>query len=146
MSTLPLSSQNSDFINTPQGNVAMSTTPQGKEGEVVRVATAEFPLQEVGGEVELPQEVISSGVQVHSTRPSLPEVVVDQGVVGVGEAMPSVQPLGSSVVLPLTDEQIAKALHQSVSTSVRWLAEWCVKKMKMVHTTVTGKNNASLKQ
>jgi len=142
MSTLPSSSQNSDFTQPSQGNGVISTTPQGKEGEAVRVATAEFPLQEVGSEIELSKEVILSGVQVHSADKP-PQIIEEQSVVRVAQAAPKAQIPGDSVVLPLTDEQIAKALHQSVTTSVRWLAEWCVRKMKVVHATVTRKSTAS---
>jgi hypothetical protein len=144
MSTLPSSSQNSDFTQATRGNMVMSTTPQGKEREVVQVATAEFPLQEVGQEIELSREVISSGVQAHPAETKLPQVVVDQGVVSVGDVGSTGQSAGGQVILPLTDEQIAKALHASVTSSVRWLAEWCVRKMKMVHRTMTGKNNTKM--
>ncbi len=35
------------------------------------------------------------------------------------------------VILPLTKEEVDKGLHHKVVDSVRWLAEWCVKMIKM---------------
>jgi hypothetical protein len=35
----------------------------------------------------------------------------------------------------LTDDQIAKGLHEGINT-VRWLAEWCVRKLKHLHYTL----------
>jgi len=46
--------------------------------------------------------------------------------------------LGSSndpnapVTLPLTEEQLQVALHMKVWQSIRWLAEWCVRQIKML--------------
>jgi hypothetical protein len=47
--------------------------------------------------------------------------------------------LGSSndpnapVTLPLTEEQLQVALHMKVWQSIRWLAEWCVRQIKVLH-------------
>lgn len=42
-------------------------------------------------------------------------------------------PTGSQkVVLPLTDDQIKLGLHHKVWEAIRWLAEWCVRQLKMV--------------
>ena len=130
-----------DDTSSNVASVQVSTTPQGKEGEVVRVGVAEFPLQEVGNEINLPKEVVSSGVQMHPTQATLPPSVVSQGVEVINQTRPEITTPGNSAVLPLTDEQIAKGLHASVTSSIRWLAEWCVRKLKMVHGAVTTKKS-----
>lgn len=40
---------------------------------------------------------------------------------------------GSSVItLPLTQQQVEEDLHKNIWESVRWLAEWCVRQVKML--------------
>jgi len=35
------------------------------------------------------------------------------------------------VVLPMTKDEVEKGLHHKVIDSVRWLAEWCIRMVKM---------------
>jgi len=46
----------------------------------------------------------------------------------------------TKVKLPLTEDQIQKGLHQQVWDSIRWLAEWCVRQMKMLKEKVMYKD------
>lgn len=46
------------------------------------------------------------------------------------------QPQNVTVTLPLTEEQVVKGLHEHVWDSIRWLAEWCVRQIKMLHGRV----------
>ena len=41
-------------------------------------------------------------------------------------------PQKPKVTLPLTDDQIKKGLHHKVWEAIRWLAEWCLRQLKMV--------------
>ena len=41
-----------------------------------------------------------------------------------------------AVVLPLSDEQIAIGLHKGITDSLRWLSEWCVRRLKQMHIAV----------
>ena len=44
-------------------------------------------------------------------------------------------PTGSQkVVLPLTDDQIKLGLHHKVWEAIRWLAEWCARQLKVIHS------------
>ena len=43
------------------------------------------------------------------------------------------------VVLPLTKDEVKKGLHHKVLDSVRWLAEWCIRMIKMFHEKVAYK-------
>ncbi len=96
-----------------------------------------------GQELELPKEVVSAGVRVHPTTIKIPAPVSKLGVKPSGMNIP-VQTT-STVVLPLTDDQIAKGLHEGINNSVRWLAEWCVKRLKHLHYTLKNVNGSLLR-
>ena len=87
-----------------------------------------------GQEFALPKEVISAGVRVQPTTVPIPQSVAQMGVKPAGGNIP-VQTT-TTVVLPLTDDQIAVGLHQSITNSWRWLAEWCVRRLKQLHVAV----------
>jgi len=42
-------------------------------------------------------------------------------------------PQNPTVTLPLTEAQVTEGLHHQVWESVRWLAEWCVRQVKLLH-------------
>lgn len=89
-------------------------------------------LKDISGkEIALPKEVASAGVRVHPTSVTIPQRVANLGVKPSVTSAPLAT--GSSVVLPLTDDQIAQGLSQSVTSSWRWLAEWCIRKIKQLH-------------
>ena len=50
--------------------------------------------------------------------------------------MTSPAPKNPVVTLPLTEEQVQTGLHQQVWASIRWLAEWCVRQIKLLHDKV----------
>lgn len=96
------------------------------------VGLGEPGLRDVtGGEVELAKEVASAGVKVHPTTVAIPQSVAQLGVKPTGTNVPA-QP-APAVALPLTDDQIAVGLHQSIASSIRWLAEWCLRRLKQLH-------------
>jgi hypothetical protein len=100
-------------------------------------------LQDVGGhEIELPKEVSQAGVRIQPTTIPIPPAVAQMGVRPAGNNIPVAQPT-PSVALPITDDQIAAGLHESVVHSWRWLSEWCVKRLKQIHMAIQssgGKN------
>lgn len=87
-----------------------------------------------GQELELPKEVQSAGVRIQPTTISLPAPIAKLGVAASGANIP-IQTT-STIVLPLSDDQIAIGLHQAVTNSMRWLAEWCVRRLKFLHITL----------
>ncbi len=87
-----------------------------------------------GQEMELPKEVHNAGVRMQPTVVSIPAHVTKLGVQPAGANIPA--QTVSSVVLPLSDEQIAIGLKEGITNSVRWLAEWCVRRLKHVHLTI----------
>jgi hypothetical protein len=116
-----------------------SSPPSGgssgaKEIEAVRTIPVETPaVVEVGQEKPLAPEVAQSGVSIHPTTVQIPKTVAQLGVKTVGQAPQASVP---KVSLPLTDDQIAQGLHQSITSSWRWLATWCVRRLKEVHVAL----------
>jgi hypothetical protein len=85
-------------------------------------------------ELDLPKEVVKSGVI------SIPQIVkVPTHLEGSGVAASGVNaPLGSgdSIALPLTDVEIIGGLSQDSTKSIKWLAEWCVRRLKILHVSL----------
>ncbi|MBI4065494.1 hypothetical protein HY409_03970 [Candidatus Gottesmanbacteria bacterium] len=131
-------SDQSDQSNSSQNSSGVGTGSINKELEVGGIRSGETPpLKDIGThEVELTHEVASVGVKVQPTSVALPQNVQQLGVKPSGPTTPVAS--GSTVTLPLTDDQIAKGLHQSITSSWRWLAEWCVRKIKQLHSGLTG--------
>lgn len=126
----------------PPSNPSGSTTPQAgtpqPSGSMAKetgphISFAEVPLmQEVGQETPLSNEVTKAGVTIQPTSVTLPPSMQTLGVKAVGLTASAVAAT-ATVSLPLTDDQIARGLHQSIMSSWRWLAEWCVRQLKQLH-------------
>lgn len=109
----------------------------GKEQEPVVEARGEAGFEEVGEHIELekPKEV-REHIKEIPHRPEIPREVERAGVRHAGPATPVKKAKGTSVNLPLTDDQIAAGLHAHVWESVRWLAVWCVRQLRKAHIIV----------
>ena len=83
--------------------IEIPTTPEVKE--------AEGYLERVEKEVELQKPIIDDYTQQVLLKSSAPQ--------------------NPKITLPLTDDQIQKGLHHHVWEAIRWLAEWCVRQMKI---------------
>lgn len=104
-----------------------------KESEPGAIST-EGLRDATGQEAAVPKEVLTAGVKVRPTTIPIPQSVAQMGVKPSGHNIP-VQTT-TTVVLPLTDDQIVVGLHQNFANSWRWLAEWCVRRLKQVHIAV----------
>jgi len=127
-----------DLPTTTPIPTPVSTGSINKEAEAGGLPS-EVPFRPAGQEVELSPEVVSSGVKVQPTSIPIPQPVVQMGVQAVGQ---NVAPSAPTLILPLSDDQIATGLKQSVWSSWRWMAEWCVRKLKQLHMgikTIHGK-------
>lgn len=125
------SQQISNNSSTPQQ--VSNSTVGGKELENVPV-TGEVPaLKEVGHENPLPAEVAHVGVSYTPTTVHIPPKIAQMGVTAVGQAS---APPAIVVSLPLTDDQIAQGLTQSITSSWRWMAEWCRRRLKQLHVGI----------
>jgi hypothetical protein len=129
-------------LSNPSGSTSVATpvpmpqttsaTPSGAKEVVGGGLDRQDGLRDATGqETTLSPEVSSSGVRIHPTTVSIPPPVAQMGVQPAGQNI-SVQTT-TSVVLPLTDDQIAVGLHQSITNSFRWLSTWCVRRLKQVH-------------
>jgi hypothetical protein len=80
--------------------------------------------------VDLEPEVESWLEKLEKEEAQLQQPVVDdQGQVVVDDSQQ--QGKGFKVILPLTKDEVEKGLHHKVIDSVRWLAEWCIRMVKM---------------
>jgi len=127
--------------STPPPTQPISYPGGGKEAEGMHIVSPELPLRAVGQEVSLPKEVQQVGVSVIPTTVPLPPQIQQMGVQSVGANVHPTSTNGSGVTLPLTDEQIAKGLHESIATSIRWLAEWCTRQILMMHDKVNSSSD-----
>ncbi len=60
----------------------------------------------------------------------LQKALADDYVKAIGMQSASAQ--NPQVTIPLTNDQIQAGLHHKVWEAIRWLAEWCVRQMKML--------------
>ncbi len=129
--TLPQS--NTSPSPPPPGAPPQPTGSMGKETGP-HISFVETPLmQEVGQETPLSNEVAKAGVTIQPTSVTMPPSVQELGVKVVGSSSPAVSVASPAVTLPLSDDQIARGLHQSIMSSWRWLAVWCVRQLKQAH-------------
>ncbi|MEK7533050.1 MAG: hypothetical protein AAB542_01320 [Patescibacteria group bacterium] len=136
MDTLPHTSSPQGIPPIPVTSPPPVAGSMAKEVAPIMSGTPEAPtIIEVGKDVELPQEVTKAGVRMSSDPVILPKLVQQMGVRSVDpvalEAVPS-----PVINLPISDEQIAKGLHQSIMTSWRWLAQWCTRQLQQAHFTL----------
>lgn len=152
MDTLPQSSSSSTPLpsaaSAPNPTVK-SVTPQGagtaKEVEITHTAPVEVPVvTEVGQEMPLAPEVSHVGVSLHPTTVEIPKTVQQLGVKPVGQYTP--KPAVSALVLPLSDEKIAEGLHQSITSSWRWLSQWCIRRLKELHIALNAKGGKVVRE
>lgn len=125
--TQPAISQTSPGAVPVTGSLAKEAEPH--------ISIAESPVvEEIGKEIDLPKEVQQVGVTLAPTTVEFPPNIAAMGVSAVGPQAVSVS--SEHIVLPLTDDQIAKGLHQSIMSSWRWLAQWCVRQLQKAHTAI----------
>jgi len=137
MNDLPDSASPAGTNNPTNTPIIQSGTGVGSISKEIEggVGLSEAGLHDVSGqEMELPKEVAAVGVKVQPTTVTIPQPVAQMGVISAGTNVPA-QP--AATVMPLTDDQIAVGLKQSITTSLRWLAEWCVRRLKQLHKKIT---------
>lgn len=134
MTDLPNSTDPQD--QTPP-STPLGVTPASSFGSKEVVGGVDRPeglRDATGNEMELPKEVVQAGVRVQPTSVPIPPKVAQMGVKPAGQNIP-VQTT-SAVALPISDAQIAAGLRISIVNSFRWLAEWCVKRIKQIRINV----------
>ncbi|MCL4338341.1 hypothetical protein M1271_01495 [Patescibacteria group bacterium] len=144
MNTTPANSQQKNYSQSVKSNSGIKSDKGvknqtvsvsiGKEHEAIKIASSETP-QMISKEVEIPKEVSEVGVTAIKESIELPPDVKKLGVTQSGASIPlvaSVTPL-PNVVLPISDQQVVAGLHSQISSALRWMAVWCVKKLKKAH-------------
>lgn len=111
-------------------------SPIGKEGETP--TAAKETVQEVVNEIELNHEVKKAGVEKRGeVVVELPPDVKKLGVTQTGATTPiSAVTSVTQVSIPITDSQVVAGLHAKVTSSLAWLASWCIKKLKKAHVAL----------
>jgi len=122
-----------DLPNSDDQNKQTPQTPiipgVGKEREGKQEVT---PITEYTRQVDLEPEVEGwlekvekedSQLQQPVTDDQTGQVVLDSAKGGQGQQF--------KAILPLTKDEVDKGLHHKVLDSVRWLAEWCIRMIKM---------------
>ncbi len=118
--------------NTSQASVSAGSA-HGKELEAVEISPTET-LQEVSKEPEIPKEVEKAGVMKVSETIELPPDVKKLGVVSSGASTPiTTTQVLPKVVLPISDQQIIVGLHAKITSALKWLSTWCIRKLKKAH-------------
>jgi hypothetical protein len=120
-------------LPTPSGNNPQPGTSVGVNKEI-EGGSSELPFRPTGQETEVSPEIASSGVKVQPTTIPIPQPVQAMGVKPAGQNIP---PAAPAVALPLSDDQIALGLKQGIWSSWRWLAQWCIRKLKQIHRRLT---------
>lgn len=128
MNDLPTSAVPNSMI--PQRPQKVGGGGLHKEIEVLPGQTESPVAPEYGRDQELSPDVAAAGVRIHPTSIPVPPPIASMGVApaGANVAMPA-----PAVKMPLTDDQIAQGLKQSITSSWRWLSEWCVRRLKQFH-------------
>ena len=88
------------------------------------------PITEYTRQVDLKPEVEGWLEKVEKEDSQLQQPVVNQqtGQVVLDDSQ---QQTGFKAILPLTKDEVEKGLHYKIIDSVRWLAEWCIRMIKM---------------
>lgn len=105
-----------------------------RAGERESVSSKQHEVKEIEEIPENPE--VGPEVESHLERiekdPAQMQKMADDYVKTVG-----VKPVSTGnqkVVLPLTDDQIKSGLHHKVWEAIRWLAEWCVRQLKVIRS------------
>ena len=115
--------------NTPQQKNAASATNVG--------SMAKEGLQTASLEIQPQKEVLDAGMRVLQDNIPVPPDLKRMGVSQSGPTA-SLTPMtpAPAIALPITDPQIVAGLHMQIYSAIRWLAEWCIRKLKKAHMTL----------
>jgi len=87
-----------------------------------------FPVVERPITPEVPPEV-EHVEAIAGAEISLPQPVTDDSG---GVVMDNVTPQQVTITLPLTEEEMSRALHLKIIYSLRWLGEWMKRLLKII--------------
>lgn len=97
--------------------------------------TENVPLVEVSENEPVPEQVSSWIEKLEKGEDvQLPQPITHDDQVLVSPANPQIDE--EKIILPMTEKQVEKGLHEQLFTGARWLAEWCVRLVKKFHGKV----------
>ncbi len=96
--------------------------------EIEKEKKEELPFKERPLTPEVPPEVEHLEA-VAGAEVSLPQPITDTGG---GVILDNIAPQQVTITLPLTEEEMQQALHLKIIYSLRWLAEWMKRLLKIV--------------
>lgn len=143
MSDLPVSdSKKKDEEVIESGVGGSKERGDGKSLDETRDKQEVTPMTEYTRKVDLEPEVESWLEKIEKEDTSLSKPVIDPGDDPVTTSQVVLEDIQGDqdkfkVVLPLTKEEVDKGIHSQVIESARWLAEWCLKMIKMFQGKVT---------
>lgn len=118
-----------DLPNSDDQNKQTPITPGvSKEREGKQEVT---PITEYTRQVDLEPEVEGWLEKVEKEDSQLQQPVADPASAGQVLLDNAQQQSGFKAILPLTKDEVDKGLQHKVLDSVRWLAEWCIRMIKM---------------
>lgn len=118
-----------DLPNDNDQNKQTPITPGvNKEREGKQEVT---PITEYTRQVDLEPEVEGWLEKVEKEDSQLQQPVTDDQTGQVILDDSQQQKPGFKVILPMSKDEVEKGLHHKIIDSVRWLAEWCIRMVKM---------------
>ena len=120
----------------------VSVSGGGSKERVVRERQERTPITEYTRKVDIEPEVESWMEKLEKENEQLDKPVTDdqgQTVLDDIDDVDDKKKPQFKVVLPMTKEEMEKGLHHKVASSARWLAEWCIRMIKMFHGKVAYK-------
>lgn len=123
--SIPVAGNTPSPVNISPGQVAVQT-PQAPTGSLFKEGAPRVAEQK---EFTPPAEVKEWVQEIKTAEEiTLPQPVKDE----FGEILlEAASPIKPKIVLPLTKPKIKQGLHKKIAESIRWLAEWCLRLIKM---------------
>ena len=104
------------------------------EQEKINISPAEKPTLVESDEFEIPPEVEHAGVTSDRSQViDLPPDVQKLGVSLSGASLPVTSAPVPKVILPISDSKVLRGLHAHITSAVKWLAFWCIRKLAKAH-------------
>ena len=108
-----------------------SAASASKESEII-ASVKEAKVEEISKDAELKKDVADAGVEKIHGVIELPPDVKKLGVTLSGSQAPVVSTT-TPVSLPISDDKIFKGTNAPITSALKWLAVWCLKRLKSAH-------------